>query len=155
LEPEDGILDMDEDEWDYTKKLRTILLKDAEFYHLARMVCLPSLAPESVVTVVRSDDDQLMYFVEYAEAEKSLWGPGPFGDVKVKKSRASIDRKTAETVQEVWRLMLRAVRYPVRIETVSMATPTASQGACLFRTMDLPSEEDLSMDKSGVRTTVP
>jgi hypothetical protein len=112
LEPEDGILDMDEDEWDYTKRLRTILLKDAEFYHLARMVCLPSFAAESVVTVVRRDDDQLMYFVEYAEAEKSLWGPGPFGDVKVKKSRASIDRKTAETVQEVWRLMLRAVRYP-------------------------------------------
>ena len=66
------------------------------------MVWLPSFAPESVVTVVRSDDGQLMYVVEYAEAEKSLWrGCRTLGDVKLKKSRASIDRKTAETVQEV------------------------------------------------------
>ncbi len=118
LEPEDGILDMDEDDWEYTKRLRTILLKDAEFYHLARMVWLPSFAPESVVTVARRDegfltpDDQLTYFVEYVVADKSLWGPGPFGDVKVRKSRANLDRKTAEAVQEVWRLMLRTVRYP-------------------------------------------
>ncbi len=118
LEPEDGILDMDEEDWDYTKRLRTILLKDADYYHQARMVCLPSFAPEWVVSVVRHDeglltpDAQLTYFVEYAVAEKSLSGEGPFGDVKVRKSRASIDRKTAETVQEVWRLMLRGVRYP-------------------------------------------
>jgi hypothetical protein len=118
LEPEEGILDMDEDEWEYTKRLRTILLKDAPPYHLARMVCLPSCAPESVVTVVRHDegfltpDDQLTYSVEYAVVEKALWGPGNFRDVKVKKSRANLDRKTAEAVQEVWRLMLRTVRYP-------------------------------------------
>ena len=112
LEPEDGILEMNEREWDYTKRLRAILLKDADYYHLARMVYLPSFAPESVVTVIKRNDAQLTYFVEYAEAERSLWGRGPFGDVKVKKSRASIDRQTAETVQEVWRLMLRTVRYP-------------------------------------------
>ena len=119
LEPEEGILNMEQEIWDYTKRVRTILLKDdVTYYHLARMVCLPSFAPESVVTVVRHDegfltpDDQLTYFVEYAAVEKSLWGPGPFDDVKVKKSRAHIDRKTAEAVQEVWRAMLRTVRYP-------------------------------------------
>jgi hypothetical protein len=118
LEPEEGILDMDEDDWEYTKRLRTILLKDAPPYHLARMVCLPSFAPESVVTVVRHDegsltpDDQLTYSVEYAVVQKALSGPGNFRDIKVRKSRANLDRKTAEAVQEVWRLMLRTVRYP-------------------------------------------
>ena len=155
LEPEDGILNMDEDSWDYTKRLRTILLKDAEIYHLARMVCLPSFAPESVVTVGR-DDDQLVYFVEYAESEKSLWGPGPFSDVKVKKSRASIDRKTAEAVQDVWRLMLRAVRYPDQDRNGSMVPPTVSREACPFRIRGGHSlKEVLSMDRSGVRPTVP
>jgi hypothetical protein len=118
LEPEEGILEMDEDSWDYSKRLRTILLKDAATYHLARMVWLPSFAPESVVTVVRHDegfltpDDQLTYFVEYAVVEKPLWGAENVRAVKVKKSRANLDRKTAEAVQEVWRLMLRTVRYP-------------------------------------------
>jgi hypothetical protein len=118
LEPEEGILSMEEEDWEYTKRIRMILLKDAPFYHLARMVCLPSCAPEWAVSVVREDerfvtpDDKLIFFVEYAVVEKSLWGEGNLRDVKVKKSRASLDRKTAEALQEVWRLMLRSVRYP-------------------------------------------
>jgi hypothetical protein len=118
LEPEDGILSMDEEEWEYTKRIRTILLKDAPFYHLARMVCLPSPDPEWAVSIVLEDegiatpDDKPTFFVEHAVVEKSLWGEGILQNVKVKKSRASLDRKTAEAVQEVWRLMLRSVRYP-------------------------------------------
>jgi hypothetical protein len=118
LVPEEAVLSLDEEDWEYAKRLRTVLLKDAPYYHLARAVCLPSPAPEWAVTVVREDadfttpDDQLKYYVEYVVVDKSLWDPNKIQDVKVKKSRANLDRKTAEAVQEVWRVMLRAVRYP-------------------------------------------
>jgi hypothetical protein len=115
LEPEEGILNSDEEDWNYAEKLHAILMKDAPFYHLARMVCIPSNHPEWVVTLVRDDEapgEQSAYLVELAVVEKSLWNEKNFRAVKVKKSRARFDRKTAEAVQEVWRLMLRTVRYP-------------------------------------------
>jgi hypothetical protein len=46
LEPEEGILNSDEEDWNYAEKLHAILMKDAPFYHLARMVCVPSDHPE-------------------------------------------------------------------------------------------------------------
>jgi hypothetical protein len=42
LEPEQGVLNQPEWEWNQAQRLREVLLKDAANYHLARMVCLPA-----------------------------------------------------------------------------------------------------------------
>jgi hypothetical protein len=82
------------------------------------MACIPSDEAEWIVTVIRDDEGTLTpdgkpgYFVEFAVVDKNLWNEKSMKDVKLKKSRAILDRKTAESVQEVWRLMLRTVRYP-------------------------------------------
>jgi hypothetical protein len=34
----------DEEDWNYAEKLHAILMKDAPFYHLARMVCIRQVA---------------------------------------------------------------------------------------------------------------
>src|SRR3954451_8646535 len=102
LEPERGILNTSELHWDYWKRLREVLLKDAESYHLARMACLPAFEPEWIVTVVREDgedfDDPHTYFVEYVGAEKKLFPPKDAPSVTVKKSRAPLDLETAESL---------------------------------------------------------
>jgi hypothetical protein len=116
LEPERGILNQAEWQWNYSLKLREVLLKDAGGYHLARMVCLPAFEPEWVVTVVRQDgedrDAPQTYFVEYVAAEKKLFPPNEAQGVKAKKSRAPLDRETAESLNKTWRRMLRMTRYP-------------------------------------------
>lgn len=119
LEPEDGKFNMADSDWDYTKKIREVLLKSDPSSHAARMICLPSNEPEWLVSVVQEDpdergnDDKAAYFIEYAGAEKSLWlAEEKYRDVKVKKARADLDRQTAEAVRDVWRRMLVAVRYP-------------------------------------------
>lgn len=116
LEPEEGILNQPAWRWDYAERLREVLLKDAAFYHLARMVCLPSFEPEWVVTVVREDgkdfDAPHSYYVEYVGAETILFHAKNARRLTVKKSRASLDRETAESVNKTWRRMLRTTRYP-------------------------------------------
>jgi hypothetical protein len=116
LEPEDGVLNQTEREWDYAKNLREALLKDAGRYHLARMVCLPSFEPEWVVTVVREDghdpDSPPSYYVEYVVTERKLFPPGGSQTPRVKRSRATLDPETAESLNKTWRGMLRRVRYP-------------------------------------------
>src|SRR5947209_8732059 len=80
LEPEEGLLAADDLHWNYAKRIRDVLLKDAASDYQARMVCLPSFEPEWVVTVVREDgprrDDPGHYFVEYVAVDKQLWPPG-------------------------------------------------------------------------------
>ncbi len=116
LAPEAGILNTPSFHWDYSKRLRDVLLKDAASYHLARMVCLPSFETEWVVTVVREDgadlDDPRTYFVEYVGAESKLFRTEDSQDIKVRKARAAIDPDTAEFLNTTWRRMLRRTRYP-------------------------------------------
>jgi hypothetical protein len=115
LEPEDGVLNQPDWSWDYSKKLREVLLKDAASYHLARMVCLPAFEPEWAVTVVREKvkdfDDPHTYFVEYAGAEKKL-SRKDAPNARVTKARAPLDGDTAESLNRTWRRMLRTIRYP-------------------------------------------
>src|ERR1700722_8498605 len=86
LEPEAGILNTPVFHWDYSKRLRDVLLKDASSYHLARMVCLPSFETEWVVTLVREDgedlDDPQTYFVEYVGAESKLFRTKDSQDIR-------------------------------------------------------------------------
>jgi len=116
LEPEQGILNQPEWQWSYAQRLRQVLLKDAADYHLARMVCLPAFEPEWVVTVVRQEAEDLdaphSYYVEYVGTEKKLFRPKDSQGVTVKKSRAPLDRDTAESLNKTWRRMLRTTRYP-------------------------------------------
>jgi hypothetical protein len=116
LEPEAGILNTPDSHWDYAKRLRDILLKDAASYHLARMVCLPSFETEWVVTVVREDakdpDDPQIYFVDYVGAESKLFRTKDSDEIKVRKARAVLDADTAEFLNTTWRRMLRRTRYP-------------------------------------------
>jgi hypothetical protein len=116
LEPEQAILNEPEWQWSYAQRLREVLLKDAARYHLARMVCLPAFEPEWVVTVVREEaedpDAPHSYYVEYVGAEKKLFPPKKSQGVTAKKSRAPLDRETAESLNKTWRRMLRATRYP-------------------------------------------
>jgi hypothetical protein len=118
LEPERGGMNQIEEIWQYEKKLRAVLMKDAAPCYLARMVCLPSFEPEWMVTVAWEDEGEdradapRTYFVEYAGVEKQLWPRKKFRKVGVKRMRANLDRETAEAVHEVWRRMLHAVRYP-------------------------------------------
>jgi hypothetical protein len=118
LEPEETVLNAANFQWEYADKLRSVLLKDAARYYLARLIVIPSFEPEWVVNVFRVDkglltpDDQLTYFVEYARAEKQLWYRKNFRDVKVKRARVQLDEETANAVAEVWRPMLKAMRYP-------------------------------------------
>lgn len=116
LEPEEGMLNLSKMEWDYGQRLREVLLKDAADYHLARMVCLPSFQPEWVVTVVREDpkdfDGPHTYYVECVVAERKLFPPKKSQGVKARKARAPIDGETAESLNQVWRRMLRTPRYP-------------------------------------------
>jgi hypothetical protein len=116
LEPEAGNLNTPDYAWDYSKRLRDVLLKDAASYHLARMVCLPSFETEWVVTVVREDgkdlDDPHTYFVEYVGAESKLFRSKDSDDIKVKKARAGLDPDTAEFLNTTWRRLLRRTRYP-------------------------------------------
>jgi hypothetical protein len=115
LEPEQAVLNQPEWQWDYAKRLREVLLKDGATYHLARMVCLPAFEPEWVVTVVREDGEDFdaphSYYVEYVGAEKKLFRPKEPHSSAVKRSRAPLDRETAESLNKTWRRMLRATRY--------------------------------------------
>jgi hypothetical protein len=92
------------------------MLKDAAKEHLARMVCLPARRPEWVVSVVREDakglNAQASYYVEYAGAERKLSSSKDAREVKVARSRAFLDRDTAESLNKTWRRMLRTTRYP-------------------------------------------
>lgn len=116
LEPEEGTLNQPQWRWNYAQRIREVLLKDAADYHVARMVCLPSFEPEWVVTVVREEAEDLdaphSYYVEYVIAEKKLFPPKDSQGVTGKKSRASLDRETAESLNRIWRRMLRTTRYP-------------------------------------------
>jgi hypothetical protein len=116
LEPEKGILNQPEWQWKYAQRLREVLLKDAAGYHLARMVCLPAFEPEWVVTVVREEAEDLdaphSYYVEYVVAEKKLFPTKDSQGVTVKRSRAPLDRETAESLNKTWRRMLRTTQYP-------------------------------------------
>lgn len=119
LEPEVASLSEYDFHWDYVKKLRQVLLKDASEYYMARMLCIPSFEPEWVVTISREceggfeDDHPHSYLVEYARAKKHLWHEKKFEEVEVSKVKASLDQRTAEAVFEVWRRMLHATRYPI------------------------------------------
>jgi hypothetical protein len=117
LEPEEGTLNQQEWQWDYTKRLREVLLKEAASFHLARMVCIPAFEPEWVVTVVREDGEDVdaprTYYVEYVGAERRLFRPRNSQSVTVKKSRAPLDSKTADSLNKTWRRMLRTARYPM------------------------------------------
>lgn len=117
LEPEQVIFNQPEWMWNYAKCVREVLLKDASSYHVARMICLPSLfPPEWVVTVVREngkdDDAPQTYYVEYVGAEKKLFRADDPKSLTVKKARAPLDNKTAESLNKTWRRMLRTSRYP-------------------------------------------
>lgn len=116
LEPEEGTLNQPEWRWDYARKLREVLLKDAGNYHLARMICLPSFEPEWVVTVVREEpkdiDGPHTYYVECVIAGRKLFRRKDSRGVDVKKARAPLDGETAESLNQVWRRMLRTTRYP-------------------------------------------
>ena len=116
LEPEEGMLNQPEWECDYGHRLREVLLKDAASEHLARMVCLPAFQPEWVVTVVREEPKDLdgphTYYVECVVAERKLFPPKKSQGVMAKKARAPLDGKTAESLNQVWRRMLRTPRYP-------------------------------------------
>jgi hypothetical protein len=116
LEPEAGILNMPDSWWDYSKRLRNVLMKDAAGYHLARMACLPTFETEWVVTLVREDgddpDDPQTYFVEYVGAESRLYRTKDSEDIKVKRARATLDPDTAEFLNTTWHRMLRRTRYP-------------------------------------------
>lgn len=116
LEPEEGILNQADEQWAYATRLREVLLKDAATYHLARMVCVPAFEREWVVTVVREDGEDFdaphTYYVEYVGAVEKLFRPRDLQSPKVKKSRAPLDRETAEALNRTWRRMLRATRYP-------------------------------------------
>jgi hypothetical protein len=124
LVPEEGLLNAADFRWKHSEKLRTVLLKDATQYFTARLVCNPAFDPEWVVTVVREcgeknyePDHPHRYFVEYACAEKNLWYAEEYRNVKVKRSRVSLDPETAEDVTEVWRRMLLKVQYPQKPES--------------------------------------
>jgi hypothetical protein len=116
LEPEKGMLNQSRIGWDYGQRLREVLMKDASRYHLARMVCLPAFEAEWVVTVVREDpkdfDGPHTYYVECVVAERKLFPPKESQGVMAKKARAPIDGATAESLNQVWRRMLRRTRYP-------------------------------------------
>jgi hypothetical protein len=115
LVPETGILNFPDWHWQYTQKIRDVLLKDAGTYYLARMVCLPSFDPEWTVTVIREDKDddcERRYFVEFVGAKKNLFAQKNPGGIEVKKSRVPLDRDTAEDLNKIWRHMLHATRYP-------------------------------------------
>ena len=60
LEPEQGMLNQPKIFWDYGQRLREVLMKDASLYHLARLVCIPTLGTEWMVTVVRVDPEIFM-----------------------------------------------------------------------------------------------
>jgi hypothetical protein len=115
LKPEEGMLNQSTIRWDYGQRLREVLMKDASRYHVARMVCLPAFETEWVVTVVREDpkdfDGPHTYYVEYVVAERKLFPPKESQGVMAKKSRAPIDGTTAESLNQVWRRMLRRTRY--------------------------------------------
>ena len=93
-----------------------MLLKDLAGNHLARMVCLPTIGPEWVVTVVRDEppdfDAPQTYHVEYVVADRKLFPAKDSQGVGARTSRVPIDRETAEAVNRIWRRMLRTIRYP-------------------------------------------
>jgi hypothetical protein len=80
------------------------------------MICLPSFEKEWVVTVVREDPKDLdgphTYYVECVVAERKLFPPKESRGVMARKARAPIDGETAESLNRVWRRMLRTPRYP-------------------------------------------
>jgi hypothetical protein len=116
LEPERGMLNQPEWQWESAQRLREVLLKDAASYHLVRMVCLPAFEREWVVTVVREEPKDLdgphAYYVECVVAERKLFPPKDSRGVTAKKARAPVDRDTAESLNQIWRRMLRTTRYP-------------------------------------------
>jgi hypothetical protein len=116
LEPERGMLNQSRIGWDYGQRLREVLMKDSSLYHVARMVCLPSFEEEWMVTLVREGPNDLdgphTYYVECVVAERKLFPPKESQGVAAKKARAPIDGETAESLNRVWRRMLRTPRYP-------------------------------------------
>jgi hypothetical protein len=116
LEPEEAAFSQPEVLWKYAKRLHDVLLQDAAKCYVARMVCLPSFENEWVVTVVREDrpdfDAPHTYYVESVSANHKLFSAKNPADLTVTRSRATLDRETAESLARVWRRMLRATRYP-------------------------------------------
>jgi hypothetical protein len=116
LEPEKGILHQSDVGLDHWKRIRELLLKDAARDHLARLVAIPARRPELVVTVVREEgkgaNTPLSYYVQYAGAESMLSHADDPKKVTIKRSRAPLDRDTAELLNKTWRRMLLTTRYP-------------------------------------------
>jgi len=115
LEPEGGILNSDEMEWSYAEKVRDKLLKQEEAYFGARVIALPSFESEWVLTLTTEYDgkNKIHYVLEYAEAGKSLWDSEKnWKAIPVKRLKVKLDNKIAGEVEDVWRGMLRQVRYP-------------------------------------------
>ncbi len=109
LEPEQGSFNEPEGSVAFTQLLRSVLLKDAALHYRARVVCVPAGRAPWVVTLVDTDVERPSFFVEFAVLDGR---PGvPIKDCPVRKARVPIDRKTAESVQDVWLHMLRRARY--------------------------------------------
>jgi hypothetical protein len=93
--------------WRYAEKLRATLLNDASHDYLARMICLPAIDKEGVVSVVRDDGHKRLlqgeptYSVEYAVVAKQLWEEAEFQKVKVTRSRASLATINADRTRKV------------------------------------------------------
>ncbi len=116
LDPESGVVNAPDYRWDYAKKIRQVLLKDAAPYHLAAMACLPSFEPEWVVTLVRDEEKnnamKPSYYVEYVGAKALLHDRKDYLKVKVVKTRVKLFQETAEALNKTWREMMLTTRYP-------------------------------------------
>jgi len=114
-----GILNRQQWELDYARRLREIILKDASMYHVARMVCLPSFRAEWVVSVVRKDGKDLdappSFEVELVQSDRKLYPPEKSDGATVQRWRAALDREDAELLNKTWRAMLRTTRYPAEM----------------------------------------
>ena len=69
------------------------------------------------ITLVRETPEKTLdgphtYYVECVVAERKLFPPRESQGVKARKARAPIDGETAESLNQVWRRMLRTPRYP-------------------------------------------
>src|SRR5262249_4506031 len=101
LEPERGSFYESLASLNYVMGLHKALLKDAAYHYRARVICEP-FGPRWVVTLVCDESERPAYFLEYAGFEDPKDGGS-----RVRNARASLDRKAAEAVQEVWLRMLR------------------------------------------------
>jgi hypothetical protein len=111
LEPEDGILSELDPIIEYNLTIRKCLLRQTDTTEMARLLCLPSLSPEWVVTVRRNDESQV-WEVEVAVAEKRLWDCKDPEKVPITRRLAPIDSTSAERIRKAWSAMLEGVRYP-------------------------------------------